>query len=182
MKFGGEYRYKKTNSTCFSCKINSLYWLLLLLQVPCWVVMVIISLSFFLSLTLCTNTVFAFCNHVFKLSRCLTRCLPLFFFPLIIPVVMMFSSPSLLMTCPKNLTCLSLILTHNFLLASALSTSSLVILPMYDNPYLFLRNHISGAYDDIHSSIVDGPWLISSAYVDICYSDVVDGPWLPSIC
>ena len=102
------------------------------------------SLLLSVSLTLCINTVFSFCNRTFKPSRCLTRCLPLLFFPLIIPVVMLSSNPSLLMTCPKNLACLSLILTHNFLPVRALlSTSSLVILSMYDNLCIFLRNHIS---------------------------------------
>ena len=51
----------------------------------------------FLSLMLCINTAFSFCNHIFKpLSSSAL-------FPLIIPVVMMFSSLSLLVTCPKNL-------------------------------------------------------------------------------
>ena len=98
------------------------------------------SLYFFLSLTLCINTVFSFCNHIFKPSRCLTRCLPLLVFPLIIPAVMMFSNRPLLMTCTKNLACLSLILTHNFLPVSALlSTSSLAIRSMYSNFAFFLE-------------------------------------------
>ena len=50
------------------------------------------------------------------------------------------------MTCPKNLACLSLIVTHNFLPVSALlSTFSLVILSMYDHLCIFLRNHTSAA-------------------------------------
>ena len=73
-----------------------------------WRTLAIVSLHFFLSLTLCINILFSFRNHIFKPSRCLTPCLPLLFFPLIMPIVMMFSNPSLLMTCPKNLASLSL--------------------------------------------------------------------------
>ena len=113
---------------------------------PCRVALAIISVYFFLSLTLCFNTMFSFCNHIFRLSKCLTHWFPLPSFPLIIPVVMMFSNPSLLLTYPKNLACLSLILTHDFLPVSALlSTSSLVILPVYDNLCIFLKNYISAA-------------------------------------
>ena len=72
--------------------------------------------SFYLPLTLCINSVFSFSKHIFKTSRYLIRCLPLLFFQLIfhLPCCNDVSIPYLFMACPKNLACLSLILTHNF--------------------------------------------------------------------
>ena len=76
---------------------------------------------------------------------------------------MMFSVPSLLMTCPKNLACFSDFNTELSAVSALLSTSSLVVLSMYDNLCIFLINHISCCIDDIHSDIVDG----SLPYVSI---------------
>jgi hypothetical protein len=56
-----------------------------LLQVPCRMTQAIISLYFFLSLTLCINSVFCYCNHIFKVSRCLTRRLLLLIFSTDLP-------------------------------------------------------------------------------------------------
>ena len=98
---------------------------LFLLQVP-FDMAIILSLYFFLSLTLCIISVFSFCNHILKLSRCLTCCLSLLFFSTELPRcndVMIILS--LLMTNLKNLACLSLILTQTFfksLLLLALQT------------------------------------------------------------
>ena len=56
-----------------------------LFQVPCRMTQAIISLYSFLSLTLCINSVFCYCNHIFKVSQCLTRRLLLLIFSTDLP-------------------------------------------------------------------------------------------------
>jgi hypothetical protein len=46
--------------------------LVLLFHVPCHTTLTIISLYFFLSLTLCINSVFSFYNHIFKMFNTLS--------------------------------------------------------------------------------------------------------------
>ena len=93
----------------------------LLLQVSCLVLqtLTIMVLHFSLFSVFLKSSVFVpslFVTNLVRLSVNFMRCLPLLFFPHILPLHISFSIPSVLLTWPKNFNCLFLMVLMRDLL------------------------------------------------------------------
>lgn len=82
-------------------------------------------------------------------------CLPLLLFPHILPLHNSFSSPSALITCPKNLSCLSLMVLRKELLYPVISITSAFVFLFVHEIFIILRmNNISTASSRCSVSLV----------------------------
>ena len=85
-------------------------------------------------------------TKLFRLSVHFVRCLPLLLVPQIFPLNICFSSPSDLFICPKNCSCLFLMVLSRDLLYPAISiTSSFDFFSVHDILIILLMYHISAA-------------------------------------
>ena len=85
-------------------------------------------------------------TKLFRLSVYFVRCLPLLLVSQIFPLNISFSSPSALFICPKNCSCLFLmVLSRDLLYPAIFITSSFDFFPVHDILIILLIYHISAA-------------------------------------